>query len=162
MAIKYQKSEAQWSKQYREYIETWSRATFKASRLGQITTTPLTIQQFKSFYGVAKQTLQVAGKSTAGVYKQLITSGPLKHRAVLVSKESAKAAQILMNAAERKKPVKERHYWTIKELMVSAGQLSSEINEALKSKYPTWSGSDRASYISETVYGSEPRYAKTG
>ena len=154
----YQKSEAQWTKQYYEkYLPKWIRAqsgTKYKEYKGYVEQKYLTIEEFKVYYEIAKNTLLEEGKSVANIYKELIEVGPKDTSPYKLSKASAKALQKKLNEEELKKPVKERHYYTIKELRVQGGRLSSELNNLLKEQHPDWTGLQRAEYIGEELYGS--------
>lgn len=157
MARTYQKSEAQWQKQYMNYLEQWGKSQFTRGKMqAQYATSkaPLTMDQFKIYYDIAKQTLQAGGKSTAGVYKELVEVGPAKTGPYTLSKASAKALQQKLNEREKAKPVKERYYYTIKELRLFGGKMASEFNDLLKEEHPDWTGKQRADYIGEELYGS--------
>lgn len=164
MARTYQKSEAQWTKQYYEkYLPKWIRAqsgTKYKEYKGYVEQKYLTIEEFKVYYEIAKNTLLEEGKSVANIYKELIEVGPKDTSPYKLSKGSAKALQKKLNEQENEKiknkiiKSKEKHYYTIKELRVQGGRLSSDLNNILKEEHPDWTGKKRAAYIGEELYGS--------
>ena len=152
------KSAAQWLKQYMQYLSEWSKAHFtskgKLQAKYETTATPLSLEKFKTYYYVSLETLKAEGKSSANVYRELVKYGPERSGPYTLSKKSAKALQQKLNEAEKSKPVKERHYYTIKEVRLLGGKMASEVNDMLKEEHPEWNSYERAHYISEEIYGS--------
>lgn len=159
MARQYRKSEAQWRKQYYEYMQqfaakigTKTYAYQQQYDVGEM----LSYEAFKMQYIVARQTnIQLTGKA-GDVYKTIIEKGPSEFRPFVgrqvLSKAQAKRLQKTLNEQEKSKPVKERHYYTIKELQATGGAYASAMNEELKAQgYDSY---QRAEYIGEELYGS--------
>lgn len=165
MARQYRKSEAQWRKQYAEYLAQWGRSIGRVYKfdkvknlydIDEITGDVLTYEQFKVQYTIARQTnIQLTGK-VGDVYKTIIEKGPEESRVFrgrqVQSKAQAKRLQKILNEQEKSKPVKERHYYTIKELQATGGAYASAMNEELKAQgYDSY---QRAEMIGEELYGS--------
>lgn len=159
MAKQYRKSEAQWRKQYAEYMQQFGARlgtkTYKYQNeyvVGEL----LTYEQFKVQYTIARQTnIQLSGQ-VGDVYKTIIEKGPAESRVFVgkqtMSRAQAKRLQQTLNEQEKSKPVKERHYYTIKELQATGGKYASAMNEELKAQgYDSY---QRAEMIGEELYGS--------
>ena len=164
----YRKSERQWQKQYQEYLY---RFTVEASKgkwwqyekpyeIGE----KLTFEQFKIQYTIARQTnVQLTG-NVGDVYKTIMQKGPAESRVYVgkqtMSKAQAKRLQQTLNEQENEKvknkiiKSKDKHYYTLRELMASGGKYASALNDYLKETKKEMNSYQRAEYIGEELYGS--------
>ena len=146
----YNRSAAKWQSMYSTYREKY----FQAAGIGRFgardvlsrqAIQPLSLEEFKAKYALARNT-NIARTGRAGnVYKTLIERD--RTSPYQLTRNQARAIQAGYRARGEKPP-------TQQELMLRGGDTVSDYNRYLKMRFPEMSGRQRADAIGEIFFGS--------
>lgn len=140
----YNRSAAKWQSMYSTYVSKYWQAAGGVSSAFARNLQPLSLEQFKANYQVARNT-NIGNTGRAGnVYKTLIERD--RTSPFSLTKEQAKVLQKFYKDKGVKK--------TQRELMLTGGDTLSDYNKYLKQRYPEKSGTQRAKEIGEIFFGS--------
>lgn len=144
----YNRSAQTWQRMYSTYVSKYWQAAASKGGFSEAyaRSTPMSPEQFKASYIMARNTNLARTGKTGNIYKTLIERD--RTSPYTLTRTQAKVMQKAMKESGLKPP-------TQKELMLKGGENIKAYNKYLKQRYPNLTGKQRAQQIGEVFFGSK-------